>query len=41
MPAFTENAPEGTVSVLSIVLLILAIAGFALTFLAYQATTAT
>ena len=33
-----ENAADGTVSILCIVLMIFALAGLALTFLAYQAT---
>ena len=34
----SETAADGTVSILSIVLMVFALAGLALTFLAYQAT---
>ena len=38
MPNPTETATDGTANILSIVLMIFALVGFALTFLAYQAT---
>ena len=38
MPSPTEAATDGVANILSIVLLISALVGLALTFLAYQAT---
>ena len=38
MPNPTDNPADGTVNILCIVLMIFALAGLALTFLAYQAT---
>ncbi len=38
MASSTESAPDGAVSILSIGMLVFALAALALTFLAYQAT---